>query len=135
MTDLSASTIAAALERLQADAATFDTALNAQGDAALLRPLLHSLLDAEHTLLKAEADMGLVADMLRRDQKFAPPGRPSVHLVQLRKQQATAKQAALVARQAHARAAQDFARAANLQITDRRTPIVAAAKWLQQTLR
>ncbi len=134
MTDLSTATLAAALERLQADPNAFDAALAAQGDVPALRPLLHSLLETAHALFKAEADVGLVADMLRRDQKFAPPGRPSVHLVQLRKQQAAAKQAALIARQAHARAAQDFARAADLHITDRRTPIVATARWLQQTL-
>ncbi len=134
MTDLSTATLAAALERLQADHSTFDAALAAHGDAVSLRPLLRSLLETAHALFKAEADVGQVADMLRRDQKFAPPGRPPVHLVKLRMQQATARQAALVARQAHARAAQDFARAADLHITDRRTPIVAAARWLQQTL-
>jgi len=135
MTGISSSTVAAALERLQADPAAFDAALAAHGDPQALRPHLLSLLEAQHLLLKTEADVGLVADMLRRDQKFAPPGRPSVHLVQLRTQQARAKQAALVAKQAHARATQDFARALNLQVTERRTPGIASAKWLQQTLR
>ena len=130
MNELTPSSVAAALPRLQADASVFDTALAAHGDAAALRPLLLTLLEARGAAFRTEGDVTLVADMLRRDQKFAPPGRPSVHLVQLRKQQSTAKQAALVARQAHGRAAQDFVRALELKITPRLTPIAVADRWL-----
>lgn len=134
MTTLTHDALSNALDRLQADASTFDAALAAAGDAASLRPTLLGLLSARLAALKADTDMGLVADILRRDQKYATPGRPSIHLVQLRKQQATAKQAALIARQAHARAAQDFVRALDLKITPRLTPIAVTDRWLQQAL-
>jgi hypothetical protein len=134
MTTLSAASLSAALDRLQADASTFDSALAAAGDAPLLRPALQALLTARLAALKADDDVGQVADVLRRDQKYAPAGRPSIHLVQLRKQQAGAKQAALVARQAHARAAQDFVRALALKITPRLTPVAVTDRWLQQAI-
>ncbi|MCS4231111.1 MAG: hypothetical protein ABW207_06535 [Stenotrophomonas chelatiphaga] len=134
MTDLFAATVAAALSRLQTDPSAFDTVLAPHGDAGALRPSLQELLDTRQQALKADADVGLVADMLRRDQKFAPPGRPSIHLVQLRKQQASAKQAALIARQAYGRAAQDFVRALSLKITPRLTPIAVADRWMQTKL-
>lgn len=123
--------LSAALSRLQDDAASFDSALAGHGDALPLRATLQALLQARHAALHADADVALVADMLRRDQKFAPPGRPSVHLVQLRKQQATAKQAAMIARQAHGRAAQDFVRALDLKVTPRLTPIAVTDRWIQ----
>lgn len=134
MTTLSAASLSAALDRLQADASTFDSALAAAGDAPLLRPALQALLTARLAALKADDEVGQVADVLRRDQKYAPAGRPSIHLVQLRKQQAGAKQAALVARQAHARAAQDFVRALALKITPRLTPVAVTDRWLQQAI-
>ena len=134
MTDLSVPTLAAALERLQADDAAFDSLLAPNGESASLRPLLLSLLQTKHAALKADTDMNLVADILRRDQKFSPPGRPSVHLVKLRTQQASTKQAALVARQAYGRAAQDFVRALDLKITPRLTPIAVTDRWLQTRL-
>ncbi|NIJ67645.1 hypothetical protein [Xanthomonas sp. 60] len=134
MTTLSAASLSAALDRLQADASTFDSTLAAAGDAPLLRPALQALLTARLAALKADDEVGQVADVLRRDQKYAPAGRPSIHLVQLRKQQAGAKQAALVARQAHARAAQDFVRALALKITPRLTPVAVTDRWLQQAI-
>ena len=134
MTTLSAASLSAALDRLQADASTFDSALATAGDAPLLRPALQALLTARLAALKTDDDVGQVADVLRRDQKYAPAGRPSIHLVQLRKQQAGAKQAALVARQAHARAAQDFVRALALKITPRLTPVAVTDRWLQQAI-
>lgn len=134
MTNLSVEYIAAALSRLQADTAAFDPVLAPHGDAVALRPVLHALLETTQAALKTDGDVSLVADMLRRDQKFAPPGRPSIHLVQLRKQQAGAKQAALIARQAHGRAAQDFVKALALKITPRLTPIAVADRWLQTRL-
>ena len=134
MTTLSAASLSTALDRLQADASTFDIALAAGGDATARRTALQALLAARLAALKADQDVGLVADVLRRDQKYAPAGRPSIHLVQVRKQQATAKQAALIARQAHARAAQDFVRALALKITPRLTPVAVTDRWLQQAI-
>lgn len=134
MTTLSAASLRAALDRLQADASLFDTVLAPAGDVTALRPALQALLEARLAALKADEDVGLVADVLRRDQKYAPTGRPSIHLVQLRKQQASAKQTALIVRQAHARAAQDFVRALALKITPRLTPVAVADRWLQQAI-
>lgn len=71
-------------------------------------------LKARQALLYAAQATTLSADALRRDQKFAPPGRPSLHLVQLRQQQAAAQQATRRAKQDFAQAAAGFVRSAGL---------------------
>jgi len=134
MSTLSPASIADALSRLQADPARFDAALSAHGDASTLRPVLLRALETRHAHDAAGAEVTQVADILRRDQKFAPPGRPSVHLVKLRNQQASTRQAALVARQAHAQAAQAFARALSLPISEKRTPTESFSRWLARHL-
>ena len=96
-----------------------------------LREPLRALVRAQHLLLQAEHDVARVADVLRRDQKYAPAGRPSVHIVQLRKQQAAARQVMLVARQRLAQAAQTFVQASRLPVKAAQTPSTAAAAWLQ----
>jgi hypothetical protein len=75
---------------------------------------LLQLLKARQALLQAVHTSTLSADALRRDQKFAPPGRPSLHIVQLRQQQAAAQQALRRAKQDVAQAASGFARRAAL---------------------
>ncbi|WP_369943793.1 hypothetical protein [Xanthomonas medicagonis] len=75
---------------------------------------LLQLLLARQALLQATHATTLSADALRRDQKFAPPGRPPLHLVQLRQQQAAAQQALRRAKQELAQAAVGFARSAGL---------------------
>ena len=85
---------------------------------------------AQHRYLQAEFEVAQVADVLRRDQKYAPVGRPSVHIVQLRKQQAATKQAALIARQVVAQAAQTFARASGLAVKAKQSPSEACVAWL-----
>ncbi|CTP86093.1 hypothetical protein A6R71_13595 [Xanthomonas translucens pv. arrhenatheri] len=75
---------------------------------------LLQLLQARQALLQAAHATTLSADALRRDQKFAPPGRPSLHLVQLRQQQAAAQQATRRAKQDFAQAAAGFVRSAGL---------------------
>ncbi|WP_369980276.1 hypothetical protein [Xanthomonas bundabergensis] len=75
---------------------------------------LLQLLEARQALLQATHATRLSADALRRDQKFAPPGRPSLHLVQLRQRQAAAQQALRRAKQDFAQAAAGFARSAAL---------------------
>ncbi|WP_164270538.1 hypothetical protein [Stenotrophomonas sp. B1-1] len=113
-----------------ADDAACDTALAAFADAAALRAPLRELLDAEHRYLQAEFEVAQVADVLRRDQKYAPVGRPSVHIVQLRKQQAATKQAALIARQVVAQAAQTFVRVSGMAVKAKQSPSDACAAWL-----
>ena len=49
---------------------------------------LVQLLKARKAMLQASFETGVVADELRRYQKFAKPGQPSPHIVQLRQQQA-----------------------------------------------
>lgn len=101
-------------------------------DAITLRPLLDAVLAAQARLQAAEQAVADVADVLRRDQKFAPPGRPSLHLVQLRRQQAGVKQAALVARRELAQAAQAFVHAAKLPLKPDQPPSAAVLAWLRR---
>ncbi len=96
------------------------------------RTLLRALVQAEQRLLQAELEVGQVADILRRDQKFSPPGRPSINIVQLRKQQAVTRQTALVARQGLAQAAQTFVQATGLVLRVKQTPSEAATIWVQK---
>ncbi|HDS0948995.1 TPA: hypothetical protein QDZ34_001459 [Stenotrophomonas maltophilia] len=112
------------------DDAACDTALAAFADPAALRAPLRELLEAEHRFLQAEFEVAQVADVLRRDQKYAPVGRPSVHIVQLRKQQAATKQAALIARNVVAQAAQTFVRVSGMTVKAKQSPSDACAAWL-----
>lgn len=96
-----------------------------------VRDPLRALVQAQHQWLHAEHDVAQVADILRRDQKYAPAGRPSVHIVQLRKQQAAARQVLLVARQRLAQTAQTFVQASGLPVKAKQTPSEAVAAWLQ----
>lgn len=109
------------------DDAACDAALSAFADPAAARAPLRELVEAQHRYLQAEHEVAQVADILRRDQKYAPVGRPSVHIVQLRKQQATTKQAALIARQVVAQAAQTFVRASGLAVKAKQSPSEAPA--------
>ncbi|AMJ58126.1 MULTISPECIES: hypothetical protein [Stenotrophomonas] len=105
-----------------------DKALTAAGQALELL-----LLAGEH-LLKADADVGLVADELRRFQKFAPPGRPSVQIVQLRRQQSTVQQAQRIARQTFIRNADGFARAIALDVPQKLGVVETVMRWLRANL-
>ncbi|MGE6334133.1 hypothetical protein [Stenotrophomonas sp. NPDC077659] len=113
-----------------ADDTACDTALAAFADPAAARTPLRELLEAEHRFLQAEFEVAQVADVLRRDQKYAPVGRPSVHIVQLRKQQAATRQAALIARNVVAQAAQTFVRVSGLAVKAKQSPSEACAAWL-----
>lgn len=91
---------------------------------------LLQLLKARQAMQQAAQATTLSEDALRRDQKFAPPGRPSLHIVQLRQRQAAAQQAARRARQALAQAAAGFVRSAGLPLPPRTTPVAFAERWL-----
>ena len=119
-----------ALRTRFADDAACDTALAAFTDTAALRAPLRDLVEAQHRYLHAEFEVAQVADVLRRDQKYAPVGRPSVHIVQLRKQQAATKQAALIARQVVAQAAQTFVRVSGLTVKAKQSPSEACVAWM-----
>ena len=87
--------------------------------------LLRALQD-QQALDQAGAEVSAVADILRRDQKFAPPGRPSLQLVQLRRQQSAVQQAERVARQVAAASATAFIKQAGLTLK----PGVAAGEFM-----
>ncbi|WP_420009384.1 hypothetical protein [Xanthomonas sacchari] len=95
---------------------------------------LLQVLDALDALHQAAQASRLSADALRRDQKFAPPGRPSLHLVQLRQQQAAAQQAVRRANQALAQAATGFVRSAGLTPPPRTGPVAFVQGWIARHL-
>lgn len=105
-----------------------DPGLNARGQA------LEQLLQAGQALLLREVDVALVADELRRYQKFAPPGRPSLQIVQLRRQQSGVQQAQRMARQAFIRQADAFARAMPLEVPAKLGTLVTVERWLRANL-
>ncbi|MDH2065357.1 hypothetical protein N5J52_20850 [Stenotrophomonas maltophilia] len=111
-----------ALRTRFADDAACEAALAAFADIAALRTPLRELVEAQHRYLQAEFEVAQVADVLRRDQKYAPVGRPSVHIVQLRKQQAATKQVA--------QAAQTFVRVSGLAVKAKQSPSEACVAWL-----
>ncbi|MEP6897797.1 MAG: hypothetical protein ABI870_04640, partial [Rhodanobacter sp.] len=61
----------------------------------------------------------VVADELRRYQKFARPGQPSAPIVRLRQQQAAARQASSQSRQSFIKTAAAFVRAAAIEVPPR----------------
>ncbi len=95
---------------------------------------LLALLQAWQRLDATSVDVGLVADELRRYQKFAAPGRPSLQIVQLRRQQSTVQQAQRVARQEFIRCADAFARAAALTVPPKLGVAATVERWLAANL-
>ena len=115
-----------ALQERVAEDGGCDAVLAGFAPSPALREPLRALVSAQQQLLKAEHDVAQVADILRRDQKFAPPGRPSLQLVQLRRQQSAVQQAERVARQVAAASATAFIKQAGLTLK----PGVAAGEFL-----
>jgi hypothetical protein len=105
--------------------------LIADGQLTELGTALLRLLQARQTLHQSALDMALMADELRRYQKFSPAGRPSMQLVQLRRQQSSVQQAARVAKQAFIRTADGFARVAALPVSPKLGLSVAIERWLE----
>jgi hypothetical protein len=71
---------------------------------------------AATAMKQAATDTATVADELRRYQKFAKPGQPSPHLVQVRQSQAKVRQASNHAKQAFLKASTVFVREAALKV-------------------
>jgi hypothetical protein len=80
---------------------------------------LIQLLKAQQATLQAAFDTELAADELRRYQKFAKPGQPSPHIVQLRQKQAAARQASSQSKQSFIKAATAFVREAGIEVPQR----------------
>ena len=91
---------------------------------------LIQLLKARKATLQASFDTELVADELRRYQKFAKPGQPSPHIVQLRQQQAAARQASSQSKQSFIQAAAAFVRDAGIQVPQRVSLEVFITNWI-----
>lgn len=86
---------------------------------AAMAASLSTLLHARKATLQAAFDTTLAADELRRYQKYAKPGKPSAHLVQLRQKQAAARQASSLSRQSLIKAAAAFVREAGIEVPER----------------
>ncbi|MEG2806304.1 hypothetical protein [Stenotrophomonas sp.] len=135
MQAVSPSALTDLIDRAERADPALDAALNAlapsmAGNVAPLRAALVPLAQAQIALVQANIDIGLVADELRRYQKFAAPGKPSLQIVQLRRQQATVKQASLIARQGYAQATHAFLRDSGLTAPARRVPTDFTTAWL-----
>jgi len=92
---------------------------------------LVQLLKAHEAETLAARDTDIAADELRRYQKFARPGQPSAHIVQLRQKQAAARQASARSRQAFLKAAMEFVRAAGLAAPQGKTLDAFAQAWIE----
>lgn len=135
MQAVSSSALTDLIDRAERADPALDAALNAlapsvAGNVAPLRAALVPLAQAQIALVQATLDIGLVADELRRYQKYAAPGKPSLQIVQLRKQQAAVKQASLIARQGYAQATHAFLRDSGLTPPARRVPTDFTTAWL-----
>ncbi len=95
---------------------------------------LVSLLKARMAVMQAAFDSRLVADELRRYQKFAKPGKTEPHIVRLRRKQAAARQASSVARQSLIKAAAVFVRDASLDVPPRVALDVFITHWMDANL-
>ncbi|MBB3226869.1 hypothetical protein FHW69_001470 [Luteibacter sp. Sphag1AF] len=109
--------------------------LVSRGDDGQWRPteavsLLVDFLKARDAALQAAFDTELAADELRRFQKFARPGQPSPHVVQMRQRQAAARQASNQARQAQLKNAAAFAHMAQLTGPARRGADEVVLDWV-----
>lgn len=98
------------------------------------RASLTELLQAAERLQASQLQIAQVADILRRDQKFARPGPPSPHLVRLRQQQAAARQVGNQARQGYVRAAQALVKAWSLNVPPRLAVETFVGEWMLRTL-
>ena len=128
----SLSALADLIARLERADATLGATLAAAAPQATvpMREAVLPLARAQLALLQANADITLVADELRRYQKYALPGKPSLQIVQLRKQQGAVKQTALIARLNFALATHAFLRESGLVAPARRLPTDFASGWL-----
>jgi len=95
---------------------------------------LIQLLEAQQARQQAASDTALASDELRRYQKYAKPGQPSAHIVQLRQRQAAARQASNVSKQAFLKAAAAFVREAGIEVPPRVTLEAFVTGWIDGNL-
>ncbi len=97
-------------------------------------PNLVALLKAREAMQRASFQTELAADELRRYQKFAKPGQPSPHVVQMRQQQAAARLASSQARQVLNVAAATFVRQADIRVPPRLAIDVFISEWINRNV-
>lgn len=95
---------------------------------------LVALLKAREAMHRAAFQGELAADELRRYQKFAKPGQPSSHIVQVRQQQAAARLASIQARQTLNVAAATFVREANIIVPPRLALDIFISEWINRNV-
>jgi hypothetical protein len=91
---------------------------------------LIELLKAHAATLQAAFDTELAADELRRYHKFAKPGQPSPHVVQLRQKQAAARQASSLSKQSLVKAAAAFVRDASIKVPQQVALELYITRWI-----
>jgi hypothetical protein len=108
------------------------TLVSSDGTGALTKAVgsLIQLLGAQRAMLQASFDTELAADELRRYQKFARPGQPSPHIVQLRQKQAAARQATNQSKQSFLKAALAFSWDAGIEVPPRMTLEKFIVGWI-----
>jgi hypothetical protein len=106
--------------------------LTSDGTGELTKATGHliQLLKAKKATLQAAFDTELAADELRRYQKFAKPGQPSPHIVQLRQKQAAARQASSQSKLALIKAAAAFVRDAGIEVPERVALELYTTRWI-----
>ncbi|MEO7013244.1 MAG: hypothetical protein ABI127_02975 [Dokdonella sp.] len=106
--------------------------LASDGSGAATQAAAHliQLLKARKAMLQAAFDTEMVADELRRYQKFSKPGQPTSHIVFLRQKQAGARHASNQSKQSFIRAAAAFVRDAGIEISPRVSLEVFATGWI-----
>lgn len=104
------------------------TTMDESGHAATAS--LIQLLQARQAVWQASLESSMVADELRRYQKFARPGQPSPHIVQLRQQQATVRRASSHAKQSYIATAAAFVRDAGIVVPARTALEVFITVWI-----
>jgi len=95
---------------------------------------LIDLLKTRRAMLQTAFDTEQVADELRRHQKFARPGQPSPHIVQLRRQQAAARQASNLYKQSYIKAALAFVRKTGIEVPQHEALDVFITRWIDANL-
>ncbi|TBR39367.1 MULTISPECIES: hypothetical protein [Dyella] len=106
----------------------------ATDDPAALAQSLIVLLKARAATMQAAADTAFIADELRKFQKYAKPGRPSAHIIQLRQKQAAARQATNVARQSLIKAANAIIRQARVEVPERVSLDAFIVAWMDASV-
>lgn len=119
--------------RVEQACATNAAVASLLSDAGVLNPAgtwLVQVLKGQAAVTQAAHDTALAADELRKYQKFARPGQPSPHIVQLRQKQAAARQASARGKQAYTKAAMEFARTLPLTIPPRESLDSVVTRWI-----